>query len=328
MISGSGNVSGLYKVTIPSGTHLAEFKSGVGYLGTVLNENNHITGQAVLKPISCNPTMIFMAAALFNIDKKIDDIQKTQQEMMDFLVQKERSEQRGNLIFLSDILNNFKYNCDNDMFKNNNHIKVLDIRQSAEQKILFYREQILSSLKKKSFFHTDNDAKKQNDKIINCFEEYQLSLYTYGFSSFLDVMLAGNYTSEYLNGIRNKIYDYSLKYRELYTNCYNQLEVYYNSSIQSSLIKGLKKVSRATGEAISKVPIINNSTVDETLIEAGSKLDKLETKRTLEKLIQLTNHKSSCVKPFLDNIEMVDKLYNNPINMMFDKDSIYIGIDV
>jgi len=144
VVGGPGTTSGLCKVTIPSGMHLAKFKSGVGNLGTALDANNQIAGQAVLNPLVCNPTMIFMAAALANFDKKLDAIQELQQEMMDFLVQKERAELRGNLIFLSDILNNYRFNWNNDMYKNSNHIKVLDIRQTAEQKILFYRDQISS----------------------------------------------------------------------------------------------------------------------------------------------------------------------------------------
>ena len=115
VVGGSGATTGLYHVTIPSGTHLAEFKSVVGNLGTALNANNQIAGQAVLKPLVCNPTMIFMAAALANIDKKLDAIKELQQEMMDFLVQKERAELRGNLIFLSDILNNYRFNWNNDL---------------------------------------------------------------------------------------------------------------------------------------------------------------------------------------------------------------------
>ena len=325
--SGSGATSGLYRVTVPSRTHLAEFKNGVGNIGTALNANNQIAGQAVLNPLVCNPTMIFMAATLANIDKKLDAIQELQQEMMDFLVQKERAELRGNMIFLSDILNNYKFNWNNDMYKNSNHIKVLDIRQTAEQKILFYREQISSKLKKTSFIHSDRDAQKQINKVQANFKEYQLALYMHGFASFLDVMLVGNYASEYLLGIRRKIEDYSWQYRELYTKCYDQLESYLDSSIQSSLLKGLKTVSKATGEAIAKVPVISKGPVDEALIEAGSKLDKLGTRRSVQQLKKLVDRQSSCVRPFVDNIETVDRLYNNAITMVFDKDTLYLGIE-
>ena len=43
----SGGTTQLCQVTVPAGTHLASFKSGVGNLGTVLNANNQIAGQAV-----------------------------------------------------------------------------------------------------------------------------------------------------------------------------------------------------------------------------------------------------------------------------------------
>lgn len=36
VINGGGATSGLYQVTIPKGGHLAEFKNGSGYLGSVL----------------------------------------------------------------------------------------------------------------------------------------------------------------------------------------------------------------------------------------------------------------------------------------------------
>ena len=327
VVAGPGVTSGLYKVTIPSGTHLAEFKNGVGNLGTVLDTNNQIAGQAVLNPLVCNPTMIFMAGALASIDKKLDAIQELQKEMMDFLVQKERAELRGNLIFLSDILNNFRFNWNNEMYKNSNHIKVLDIRQKAEEKIILYRDQITSNLKKKHLLHGKKEAQKQINKIQAEFKEYQLALYLHGFSSFLDVMLVGNYKSEYLNGIKDKIEKYSWEYRELYTRSYNQLESYLNSSIQASLLKGLKNASKFTGEAIAKVPVLNKGPIDEALIKAGDKLDDIEKQKIMQELRRLVEHQSSCVRPFIENIETMELLHNHNISMAFNKDTVYLGID-
>ena len=324
--NGPGAVSGLYKVTIPSGTHLAEFKSGVGNLGAVLNEENRIAGQAVLNPLVCDPTMVFMAAALANIDKKLDAIQEIQKEMMDFLERKERAEVRGNLVFLSDILNNYRYNWNNERYKNSNHVKVLDIRQAAEKQIIFYRDDISDHLRKKTWLHSDQDAKKQIAKIQAAFKEYQLALYTHSFSSFLDVMLGDNFASEYLDGIKSKIEEYSWEYRELYTKCYDQLEAYSDSSIQASLLKGLKKASRATGEAVSKIPVLSKGSLDEALLEAGDRLEELSDRRTSNKLRLLSERQSSCVRPFVENIEAVSRYYNNPISLAFDKETVYLGV--
>ena len=146
-----------------------------------------------------------MALALANIDKKLDDIKEMQKEILNFLVMKEKSDLRGDLNFLADVLNNYKYNWNNEKYKNSNHIKVLDIRQAAERKILFYRERITTKIQSKSIFHIDQDVKKQLDQIQSEFKDYQLALYLFSFSSFLEVMLLENFDSAYLDGISQKI---------------------------------------------------------------------------------------------------------------------------
>lgn len=49
-------VSGYYKVTLPPGTHLSQFKNSSDFLGTALaNSNNTIAGQAHLPPSCVTP---------------------------------------------------------------------------------------------------------------------------------------------------------------------------------------------------------------------------------------------------------------------------------
>ena len=40
----------------------------------------------------------------------------------------------------------------------------------------------------------------------------------------------------------------------------------------------------------------------------------------------LIDAKDSCVRPFVDNIEMVNQLYNQPINVLLDGENIYLGV--
>ena len=322
----AGTQSGLYMVTIPKGGQLASFNDGSGFLGSVLTGSGAVGGgQARLNPLMCNPTMLFMATMFANIDKKLDSIQEMQQELIDFLAQKERSELKGDLNFLADVHNNYKYNWNNEKYKASNHIKVLDIMQSAERKIDFYREQIASKLNKKSLFHSDQEVKRQLGKMQSEFKDYQVSLYLYSFSSFLQVMLLENFDSAYLDGITKKIEDYSFEYRELYAESFAQIEGYANSSIQSSLLRGLASVNKIAGEAISKVPVISKSQIDETLIETGEKLGKISTKRTEQTMKQFIEKQSAYVRPFVENINIVNKLYNQPLELLFDKENIYLG---
>jgi hypothetical protein len=108
-LGGSGG-SGLYWVNTSGGQM---FSRGGGYIGAIKAANGGVGGgQALINPIALNPTMLFMAIALYSIDKKLDAIQETQKEILAFLEQKEKSNLKGDLIYLTDVLNNYKYNLD------------------------------------------------------------------------------------------------------------------------------------------------------------------------------------------------------------------------
>lgn len=325
IVFGKEATSGIVKYTIPKGGHLASFNDGSGKLGSVLNGNNQLMGQARLNPLVCDPTMLFMAAALANIEKKLDNILETQKEILGFLEQQDKSKLKGNLIYLTDILNNYKYNWNNEKYINSNHIKVLDIKQDAEQSILFHRDQIERKIKKGKLIHSDQDVKVMVIKFLSEFEDYQLALYLFAFSSFLDVMLLENFESAFLEHIEQKIDNYSFQYRELYTKCYNQIDDFSKSSIQTHLLKGLSKGSKAVGNAVSKVPVIGKSQIDETLIEAGNKLDEVGLKIKMNTFTQIVNKHNSNVRPFLENIKTINKLYNQPLELFYDQKSIYIS---
>lgn len=320
-----GQTSTLCRVTIPNGTHLAKFRDGGGHLGTVLNNRtNQIAGQARLNPLVCNPTTLFMAAALMSIDKKLESIMEAQQEIIDFLEQKEKSRLRGNLIFLTDVMNNYKHNWTNEKYMNSNHIKVLDIKQDSEQSILFYREKIERRVKKQIFLHRDKDISEKIKTIQAEFKEYQLALYLFSFSSFLEVMLLENFESAFLDCVVQKIEEYSYQYRELYTNCYDRIEGDSKSSVQSHLLKGLTSINKAAGGAVAKIPVVSKTQMDETLLETSSRLEKFSSKRTKKTMEQLANTQSSSVRPFIDNINTIKILYSQPMEIIIDEENIYL----
>lgn len=245
--------------------------------------------------------------------------------MMDFLVQKEKAELKGSLTFLYDIYNNYKYNWDNETYKKSHHIKVLDIRQMAEEKIIFYREQIIAKVNKKSFLHSDQTVNKQLKAVQDQFKDYQLALYLLGFSSFLEVVLLENYNQDYLAGISAKLEDYSLKYRELYTLCYEEIEKYSSSSVQTSVLKGISKTSTAMGKLIEKIPVVSDGQVDETLIAAGDKLSRYGKGKIKKQMQQLIESQSNFIRPFVENINIVNELYNKPVQLVVDKNNLYIS---
>ena len=316
--------SGFYKVTIPKGTHLAQFKEKSGFLGTAVGEHG-IVGQAQLNPLLCDPTTLLAAAALANIDKKLDAIQEVQQEMLDFLAQKEKSALKADLNFLMDIQNNYKYNWNSEKYKAANHAKVLDIRQEAARQIDFYQEQIKKQLGKKALLHSDHDVQKMLEKVQGEFKEYQLALYIYGFAYFLEVVLQENYEKAYLSAIAKRIDEMAFQYREFYSLAYSQIENLSKSSLQAHLFGGLSAINKGAGTAIAKIPGINKSQIDETLIEAGERIGAYKNRRVQTTMQQLLERQSSCVRPFIDNINAVNRLYNEPVTLIFNHDTLYLG---
>lgn len=316
--------SGFYKVTIPKGTHLAQFKEKSGFLGTAVGEHG-IVGQAQLNPLLCDPTTLLAAAALANIDKKLDAIQEVQQEMLDFLAQKEKSALKADLNFLMDIQNNYKYNWNSEKYKATNHAKVLDIRQEAARQIDFYQEQIKKQLGKKALLHSDHDVQKMLEKVQGEFKEYQLALYIYGFAYFLEVVLQENYEKAYLSAIAKRIDEMAFQYREFYSLAYSQIENLSKSSLQAHLFGGLSAINKGAGTAIAKIPGINKSQIDETLIEAGERIGAYKNRRVQTTMQQLLERQSSCVRPFIDNINAVNRLYNEPVTLIFNHDTLYLG---
>ena len=317
--------SGLYWVTVPSDTHLAQFADGSGYLGSVLKDTtSQLSGQSVLSPLVLNPTMLFMAATLFTIDRKLEKIQETQQKILTFLLQKEHAEQRGNLQFLADILNNYKYNWNNAQYKSSNHIKVLDVKQASEQKIFFLHEHISSSFRKRPFLHNEQIVKKQLADLQSIFQDYQLALYLYAFSSFLDVMLLENFDVSFLDSVINKIETYSLRYRDCYTKCYNQIENYSSSSIESRFLAGLSSASSNVGKAIEKIPFINKAPLDEALLETGERIRRFNAERTALTLQDLVKKQNGGIPPFVDNLKSIKELYGHPLKVAFDREALYL----
>ena len=224
-----------------------------------------------------------------------------------------------------DIYNNYKFNWNSEKYKTANHIKVLDIRQSAGRSIDFYREQIKKRISKKAFLHSDQDVKKQLAQVQDEFKDYQLALYLYGFGYFLEILLQENFDAAYLEAISKKMEDMSFQYRELYSMAYEQIEGYTNSSLQAKFVGGLSAMNRVAGEAIAKIPVISKSQIDETLIEAGEKLGAYKERRVTTTMHRLVERQSSCVRPFIDNIDMVNRMYNQPMTLIFNEETLYLG---
>lgn len=332
-----GATEPLYKAVFPKGAHLAMRKDGSGYIGGLLsNKTNQVVGQATFVPVNgaankvsllnCNPYMIVTATALMSINKKLDLIQQTQQEILAFLEQKEKANLVGNLNFLSDIINNYKFNWNNDQYKNSNHIKVLDIKHESEKSIALFKSRVESVFENKNIFTMNKDIKDKTNKLLSFLGDYQLSVYNFSFSSFIEVLLLENFDESYLNKITEKINNYALEYREVYSDCSEKIEKFSKDSVSSFLLRGISASSKFLGETFAKIPVISDSQIDENLIETSDKIKNTNIQRNKSFAQQLTVRKSVDISPFIENLLMINKLYNEPIEVLVDENNMYMPL--
>lgn len=323
-ISGSGR-SGIYFVNT-HGKTMFQLKGSSNYIGSLKTATNQVGGgQATMKALPCNPAMLFMAATLMTIEKKLDAIQKTQQDILAFLEQREIAKLRGNLNVLTDVLNNYKFNWDNEKYKDNKHILVQEIKKESEQSILLYRDQIAETLKKRSLFYSDQKVKDILKKLQNAFSNYQMALYVYSFSSFLEILLLENFSSDYLESVSKRMEKYAYHYRQLYTESYNIAENCINEAIQTKLKKNMGVASRTIGSVIAKTPVINKTQIDEKLVDAGEKVEEASLNKSSSVLKEFTYAKEDVTRAFIENIKTINKLSNTTVKYYFDESNIYIG---
>ena len=322
---------GLYRCVFPNGVSgtLAQAKDGSGYLGAIIN--NGIVGQARWIPaqgsattIPINPATIAIAITLVGINKKLDDIKQTQNDILNFLESEKESTLKGSVNALFEIMNDYRYNFDNVTWKNGKFVIASDIKTKAESSIIFYRDNIRSEMNKRNTIHSNQQAQKIIKEVQDKFKCYQLSTYLYAYASFVEVVLGDNYNSEYLDKVSERIEDNSFQYYKDYTECYDMLSKYSSSSVGTAALKGLGSASKSVGNVIAKIPIIRKGPVDEVLIAAGDSAKKLSSQNSEKALHEFSDKQGAGVYLFVENIETINTMNNQAIEMMFDQDTIYV----
>ena len=308
-----------------------------GTSGRIVNSKGRYTGSLYFKPVENVPLMqttttvmpfdpatVAVAVALMRIEEKLDALQKTAEETLQFLKLDKQSKQRGNLNALSDIFEECRRNGNDASFRALRNVEVQAIRREAQQNMLFYQEQVSRRLQEQSALHDSQAVRGMLNAIADEFREYQLSCYLYAFSTFLDVVLQGRFDDETLKAVSEKLQTYGQRYTQLYDRCRAQLEGYQKSAVDVWLRDGLGNVARTVGKALSNVPILRDGSVDEALTQAGDQLKQLnknDLSACLQALEPLHDHRMAT---FAENIATLDHLCNDENALLTDGTFLYL----
>lgn len=266
-------------------------------------------------------TMV-IAATLVSINQQLDALQKKAEEILQFLKAEKQAKQRGNLNMLSEIMEEYKRDCNNEKMCALRVVAVQDIKREAHQNILFYQEQIDGKLQGQKAIHGAQKAQSLLDAVLSEYYEYQLACYLYAYTSFMEIMLQKNYGAA--SAVAEKMEAHEKKYEELYAQCHAQIANYQRTAIEAQLLGGLGNVAKSVGQKIASVPILSKGPVDEALISAGESLGKLNKDAVVKKLEAFAPLEDSHMTAFIENTRRLDLLYNRPEALLTDGKNLYI----
>lgn len=186
VISGEGK-SGLYYVNT-FGKEMFKSKDTRHFLGGLKANTGAVGGgQAELTAFACDPTLLCLAAAVSIIEKKLEDIHERQKDILSFLEMKELSSLESSVETLNNIINDYKYHFDNQEYLKDKNILIQSTNKEALDGIKLWRKNIGFKMKKRTLIHNNIYSAQKIDEINFQMKNYQLSLYLWCYSAFLEV---------------------------------------------------------------------------------------------------------------------------------------------
>ena len=271
-----------------------------------------------------DPTTLFMAAAIAQVNQKLDSIQESVDEMFEYMRQRDKANMRGNLKTLAGILNGYGLNYGNATYMANAHMKVIDIKQASEQDMEMFISQAQAGLRKKGLVEVRDGVSRRLDKVLDYLKDCQLATYIRSFSLFLEPMLAENFESAKLADAAERIEADSLAYRELYTECYDALEASTVGAIDAAMLGGIASAGKVIGRAIAATPVGKRTSIDEALEGAGDGIGRFNDRQSEKLMAKLLQAKTPDVAPFRQSVMEIDALHNRPTQIAVDTENIYI----
>ena len=274
-----------------------------------------------------NPATMMMAVALYQIEKELGQIEKTQRDILRFLEIENEAEAEADLETLVGIMKNYKLIWDNEQFVASNHKMVLDIQRTARKNMNVYQKKVSAALEKREVLIAQKNVGAKLTDLQRTFEYYRLSLYTFSLASFLEILLSGNFEEEYIASVQGEIRAHSENYRSCFGQCSVFLEKAINSAIGVSVKKSIGTASKTLGKLIEGIPIVSKGPVDEFLQSSGKQLQ--ENAASTEKAV--VSAFSAVGNPgtgrLIHQMDDMIQIYDHTAQICFDDKNIYLVAD-
>lgn len=323
----------LYRAIVPEGATLRQAKDALfsssakysdGTAAWAKYQQVDTVTQNVTTSLPYDPTALAMAVALAQVNQKLDSIQDTLDDIFDYLRVKDKADILASLETLASIFNDYKFNWDNEQFRQAKYELVLSINQNALRHIKELRAHLSKKMERKGVLEFRGKAESDADELLDLLKDYQLAVYLYSFSVFLGVMLLENYEPAYLESKADDVRSKALEYRELYTACFDAIESRNKGSVDSFVLGGLSAGIKGLGNAIARTPIGDVTPIDEALVGAGCGIGGFDERENARIARRLTQAKDPATGPFAEGIDSINRVYNRPSQLLTDGSALYV----
>ena len=324
------NSTNLYRVTnLGKNDSLKLMKDGKTFWGAI-KKSDGTSSMAKLKQVNSgsvmylDPTVMMMSVALAGIENELNAIKELSIKIFSFLEHDKESEIESDLEILNRSINDFKFNLEDEKYLINNHKQIMDIKRSSNKNILFYKKQIKENLSKDKLFTTNSTMNSIINEMEKKFKYYRLSLYIYSFSTFIEILLLGNYQEEFLLSKSNELNELDNDYLSLFNVALEYIKKNASKSLEGSMLSGIGSAGKAIGNLAEKVKVKN---VNVWLNEKGDNLK--QTGQTMKDnfVIKFDELKNTNSKGFINQIEKLDCIYNKTKEIYFDNENIYLEMN-
>ena len=326
------NTSGLYEVANAAvGESLKAAKDGTfyGFLKesgkcAKLSEVGRVTGSVkTTLPVNCG--QILIAVAIISIDSKLNEIIDTGKQILDFLETDKKAGIESSLQTLSEIISSYRYTWDNELQRDTNHKTVATIKMNSLHEIRFYQEEISRKLRSGKAV-TQNAVDNLYDSLKNSFRYYRMALFNYALASFLDIMLSGNFSEDFIVSRKTQIEGFASDYRTFFEKASLMLEESGSRTVDSRIFKSLGAAGRGIGEAINTFPVVNRNTIAERIWNSGNRMTDRAEEQSVKAVRNFASFSSPGTSLITDRMDDIGRIFNHTENILFDSDSLYLVI--
>lgn len=273
--------------------------------------------------IPIDPAMIMIAAALYTIEKKIDSIAETQKQILSFLETEKESQIEADVKALAGTMKEFKYNWDKELFLAGHYKLALDVKRTAEKNLQSYQKE-LQDIKVNTPVVIKADVDAMIKKLLKKFGYYRMSLYLFSMSSYIEVVLLGDFREEHLLKVKEDIEERAIRYRQVYSDCSSYVEKIAGEAIETNVLKGIGNIGKAIGGFIGSIPLVKDGPVDEWLQDSGDVLTKNARGMEDSSVHALEAVSNPDTGVFVEKLSALNQINNHTSMICFDKDNIYL----